>query len=149
MGEMMHTLTNAQAQTARATLARVMPQADTLGLLFYAHLFETDPSLRTLFKVDLNDQAHTLMTMLALCVEGLDERAELSYTLRNLGARHLEYGVKPKDYETVQEALLWTIREGSGEHWNAESEDAMKALFQMFVDEMQKGIPPERQTDND
>jgi hemoglobin-like flavoprotein len=136
---MMDTLTDSQAETARRALAVVWPQADTLGLLFYARLFELDPALRALFKVDLNKQAHTLMTMLALCAEGLENRAELSYTLRNLGARHVGYGVKPRDYLTVQEALLWTLRAGAGEAWDAESESAVSAMIGMFVEEMQKG----------
>lgn len=136
---MTQTLTDAQAETARKALRVVLPQADTLGLLFYARLFELDPALRALFKVDLNEQAHTLMTMLALCAEGLDEREVLSYTLRNLGARHMGYGVKPQDYLTVQEALLWTLRAGAGDAWDEEREGAVAALIRMFIDEMQKG----------
>lgn len=139
---MMHTLTHSEAETARRALDIILPQADALGLLFYARLFELDPSLRALFKVDLQDQAHTLMTMIKLCVEGLDERAELTYALRNLGARHVEYGVKLGDYKTVHAALLWTLEQGVGSQWNAETAKALNALLEMFIEEMQKGIPP-------
>ena len=138
---MMHTLTQSEAETARRALAVVLPQADALGLLFYARLFELDPSLRDLFKVDLQDQAHTLMTMIKLSVEGLDERVELSYALRNLGARHVGYGVKLGDYDTVHTALLWTLEQSVGDQWNAETAGALNALLLMFIEEMQRGIP--------
>ena len=139
---MMHTLSAADKTVAQAAFAQALLQADTLGLLFYARLFEIDPALRPLFKTNLEDQSHTLMLMLQLCMEGLDEHAELQFALRNLGARHVEYGVKPKDYATVQSALLWTMREALGETWNPETEAALRAVFQLFVNEMQRGMPP-------
>lgn len=120
--------------------ARIAPQAETLGLLFYARLFELDPALRVLFKTDLEDQAHALITMLRLCIEGLDERAELQNTLKNLGARHAWYGAKPRHYATVQSALMWTLREGLGNEWNVETETALSTVLQLFMDEMQKDV---------
>ncbi len=123
--------------TQRA-IARVTPFADALGLMFYARLFELDPALRVLFKTDLQDQAHALITMLQLCIEGLDERADLQQTLKNLGARHLWYGAKPRHYATVHSALMWTMREGLGDDWDAETEAALQTVFQLFIDEMQR-----------
>jgi hemoglobin-like flavoprotein len=137
----MHTLTDTEKKRAQRAFAAAFSHADTLGLLFYARLFELDPMLRALFKTDLEEQAHSLMTMLKLCMEGLDERAELQYALRNLGARHLEYGVKPGDYATVENALLWTMRQALGNKWDAETEAALQAAFHLFVTEMQSADP--------
>lgn len=138
---MTHTLSVQDTQVARAAFASILPQADSLALLFYARLFELDPSLRQLFKPDLQDQGHALMTMLQLCIDGLDERAELSFALRNLGARHVTYGARRENYATVQEALLWTMQQGLGDAWNAESEHALRTVLVYFVSEMQRGIP--------
>ena len=131
--------TREEQQIAREAFAEILPQADMLGLAFYARLFEMDPQLRELFKVDLQDQGHTLMTMLKLCIDGLDERAELLYGLRNLGARHVGYGVKIVDYQTVAGALSWTMQQGLGEKWNPQTESALRAVFTMFFEEMQRG----------
>lgn len=135
----MPTLTELQRHTAQGAFAQILPNTETLGLLFYAHLFELDPSLRALFHTDLETQGHTLMTMLQLCVEGLNERAELQFALKNLGARHAEYGVKLRDYATVTQALLWTLEQGLGTDWNAETENALRAVIDLFAAEMQAG----------
>ncbi len=146
---MMHTLSAADKTLAQAAFAQALLQADTLGLLFYARLFEIDPALRPLFKTNLEDQSHTLMMMLQLCMEGLDEHAELQFALRNLGARHVEYGVKLNDYATVQSALLWTMREGLGETWNPETEGALENVFELFVNEMQRGATAAARTETE
>lgn len=139
----MHTIPNAEKQIAQRAFAEMVKQADTLGLLFYARLFELDPTLRELFHTDLDEQAHSLITMLRLCIEGLDERTELLFALRNLGARHVEYGVKERDYETVHEALLWTMHKGLGDRWNAETERALNLVLSFFIYEMLRGTVPE------
>jgi hemoglobin-like flavoprotein len=110
-----------------------------LGVLFYARLFEVDPGLRALFKTDLQDQGHTLMAMLRLCIDTLDDPAELAYGLRSLGAKHVAYGAKTEDYGTVCDALVWTMREGLGEKWNEETERALSAVFELFTSEMLRG----------
>lgn len=136
---MMHTLSESDKQIARQAFAQAFETAGALGLLFYARLFEIDPSLRTLFKIDLEAQSHSLVTMLELCMEGLDERAELQYALRNLGARHAGYGVKIQDYATVKMALMWTIRSSLGERWNQETNAAVSNVLDVFMAEMQLG----------
>lgn len=126
-----------QANLAKKAFVRIAPVSDMLGALFYARLFELDPALRPLFKVDLEEQAHSLMTMLGLCVEGLDEKEELIYALHNLGTRHAEYGVKARDYDTVRAAFLWILKEGIGTEWTPELENALAATFDFFTGIMQ------------
>lgn len=140
----MPTITETQRLTAQRAFAQIMPHAETLGLLFYAHLFELDPELRKLFHVDMETQGHTLMTMLQLCMEGLDERTELQFALKNLGARHVTYGVQLRDYAAVEQSLLWTLEQGLGADWNEETARALQAVLELFIAEMQAGAaqPP-------
>lgn len=142
---MLSTITTRQKQLAQQVFSDILPMADNLGILFYARLFETDPTLRALFHTDMQDQAHTIMMMLRLCIEGLDEQAELGYTLQNLGARHAEYGVRPQDYQTVVNALLWTLQTALTERWTPETADALTAVLEMFVAEMQRAVKPYNQ----
>jgi hypothetical protein len=51
--------------------ARVEPIADTAASLFYARLFELDPSLRLMFTGDIAEQGKKLMTTLKVVVNGL------------------------------------------------------------------------------
>ena len=76
---------------AQQTFATIEPFADEMGLLFYSRLFELDPALRGLFKHDLANQAHSLMAMLRLAIEGLDAPEQFARALHNLGERHQGY----------------------------------------------------------
>lgn len=130
-------LTPQQRDTVKHVKGLITPNADAIGMLFYARLFELDPALRPLFKIALDEQAHTIVKMLELCIEGLDNPAELTYALCNLGLRHVEYGVKPQDYATVREALLWTMERALGEAWDAPTQSAMVAALDWFIALMQ------------
>ena len=80
---------------------QVAPIAETAAQLFYARLFELDPDLELLFKGNLSEQGRKLMQMLGLAVNSLDRLDQLLPVVRSLGARHVGYGVRDKDYDTV------------------------------------------------
>ncbi len=122
------------AQQAFATL---QPLADEFGMLFYSRLFELDPALRRLFKHDLANQAHSLMTMLQLAIEGLDAPEQFSHAIHNLGVRHLDYGVLPEQYVTVQAALLWTLAHALGPAFTPEVATALTEALSTIINQMQ------------
>src|SRR5438874_11409491 len=82
------TMTPQQKMLVRTTFAQVLPIAETAAALFYARLFELDPSLRPLFTSDLQEQGRKLMQMLAAAVRGLDDLETLVPAVRALGKRH-------------------------------------------------------------
>ena len=51
---------------------KVEPIAEQAAAIFYGRLFETDPSLKPLFKGDMKEQGAKLMKMLTIAVRGLD-----------------------------------------------------------------------------
>ncbi|MFO7540315.1 MAG: hemin receptor, partial [Chloroflexota bacterium] len=57
-----------QIQLVQESFEQVKPIANVAADLFYGRLFEIDPSLRPLFKSDLSEQKHSLMTTLAFAV---------------------------------------------------------------------------------
>ena len=79
----------------QASFGQIEPIAEKAASLFYHRLFELDPSLRALFTTDMVAQGRALMTMLRVAVAGLDHLDELVPTVRELGQRHVGYGVKP------------------------------------------------------
>lgn len=109
--------------------ARVLPIADVAATLFYDRLFELDPSLRGLFKSDLGEQKKKLMLTLGVAVDGLRSPAKLVPVLQTLGVRHAGYMVLEHHYDTVGEALIWTLREGLGEGFTPEVEAAWTELY--------------------
>src|SRR5262249_31290847 len=52
------------------------------------------------------------------------------------GRRHAGYGVKERDYETVGEALLWTLEQGLGPGFTPEIREAWTGFYQLVADTM-------------
>jgi len=89
----------------RSSYLRVSHDLQRAGEIFYAQLFEADPSTRTLFIADIDKQAGKLMSTLGLVVSQLQNWQELEPVVEDLAMRHLAYGVKPEHYDAVGTAL--------------------------------------------
>jgi hemoglobin-like flavoprotein len=103
-----------QIQLVRASFAAVRLTVSQPGALFYDNLFAVDPSLRNLFHGGMAQQGERLMTMIGSALDLLDRPAILLPVLRQLGARHVGYGVKEHHYEAVGSALIRTLEQGLG-----------------------------------
>lgn len=133
-------MTPAQKETLRETWQNVVPIADTAAAMFYDRLFEIDPTLRRLFGgTDMAGQREKLVEALSLVLENLDDLEALIPTLEDLGSRHVAYGVKTGHYETVGEALLWTLEQGLGETWSPTAADAWALAYGFVAGAMQRG----------
>ncbi len=99
------------------------------GQLFYERLFFIAPELRPMFKSDIRAQASKLVDTLAYAVGQLPDGPNLTATLRKLGRKHLEFGVRPEHYETVGEALLWTLERLLAERWTPDLRDGWLSLY--------------------
>lgn len=98
----------------RRTWELVPSMVDEVAELFYARLFELDPSLRILFRTEPAVLRQKLMDMLSLFVRHADQPGDLLPLLIALGERHVTYGVRHEHYATVCDALLWTLDDGMG-----------------------------------
>ncbi|WP_435354304.1 globin domain-containing protein [Emticicia sp. SJ17W-69] len=94
--------------------------ATLLGDVFYSRLFLDEPSLKKMFKISQQEQAKKLIDMLDLIVQRLDRLGELSDEIKAMAERHVGYGAKPKHYDQVGKALLWTLEKGLGKDWKPE-----------------------------
>jgi len=113
-------MTPEQIRLVKSSFASVLPIADQTGVQFYDRLFALDPALRPLFKGDITEQSRMLMRMLATVVNGLDRLETIVPAVQALGVRHAGYGVVDAHYETVGDALLWTLRQGLGDSFTPE-----------------------------
>ena len=103
---------------------KVVPIASTAATLFYDKLFELDPTLRPLFKGDIQEQGTKLMNMLGTAVKGLSNLEALVPAVQALGKRHIAYGIKDQHYDTVGIALIWTLGQGLGDDFTDEVKQA-------------------------
>lgn len=99
----------------RESWARFEPVAEQSARFFYEKLFELDPEAQPLFaRTDMEAQGRKLMLMFAEIVRTLDQPEALITELADLGRRHVHYGVRDSDYDSVGTALLWTLEQGLG-----------------------------------
>lgn len=122
-------MTPDQIQRVRSSFALVLPVARTTANLFYGNLFEADPSLRRLFKGDMNEQGVKLLQMIGAAVGLLDKPHVLMPLLRQLGARHGGFGVMPAHYDTVGGALIKTLAQGLGDAFDGETREAWITMY--------------------
>ena len=129
-------LTRDQIQLVRLTWAHLLPNAAQVADLFYGRLFELDPSLRVLFRGDMRQQGIKLMQMVGMAVDHLDQLGEVVPAVRELGRRHVQYGVTDAHYDTVGTALLWALEQGLGEHFTPAMRDAWILVYNTLAKTM-------------
>lgn len=133
------TVTVRQKELVQSTWKRVIPISKTAPMLFYARLFEFDPQLRALFPAgerSMKAQHLKLMQMIHICVRGLDGLDRIVPAVQNLGRRHVGYGVRNGDYDTVGAALLWTLEQGLGDVFDEEVKEAWANVYGVLAGAM-------------
>src|SRR3972149_578482 len=107
-------MTPKQIQLVQNSWKQVVPISDKAAELFYGRLFQLEPSYRRLFTSDQQEQGRKLMQMITVAVNGLPKLDTIVPAVEDLGRRHLDYNVTEEMYDTVGEALLWTLKQGLG-----------------------------------
>ena len=121
----------------RASWTLVVPIAESLAARFYDRLFALDPSLRPLFAhADPAAQRRKLVQALAVVVAGIEQPAHLLPAVQALGRRHAAYGVEARHYDTVGDALLWTLRRALGVAFDDATRRAWAAAYALLADAM-------------
>ena len=137
-------LTPAQIEAVKSSFAQVAPMAEEAAKLFYEQLFTLDPTLRSLFAEDMTAQRQKLMQMLSTAVNGLDQLETIVPAVKALGVRHIQYGIHDSHYETVGQALLWTLEQGLGPAFTSEIKAAWTEVYTLIAETM-KGAAREAQ----
>lgn len=126
-------MTPEQARLITTSWSNVAPIADSAIEQFYNRLFEIDPSARALFRAtDMPEQRRKVIEALSLALQSLDDLEALTPTLEDLGRRHERYGVAAAHYDSVGQALLWTLEQGLGAAWTPAMAAAWSELFRQL-----------------
>jgi hemoglobin-like flavoprotein len=129
-------MTPTQIILVKDSFRKVMPIADAAASLFYARLFELDPTLRPMFRGDMVSQGKKLMSVLGMTVAMLHRMEMILPQVREMGVRHAEYGVAERHYATVGEALLWTLEKGLGPEFTPEVREAWVSTYSLIATTM-------------
>lgn len=107
----------------------VLKIQDTAAGLFYQRLFALDPTVRPMFKGDMQSQGKKLMQALGFIVNSLTRLDELVPVAQDMARRHVGYGVQARHYDTVGAALLWTLEQGLGLKFTDELKGAWATAY--------------------
>jgi hemoglobin-like flavoprotein len=129
-------MTPSQIDLVQASFGKVAPIADRAAELFYSRLFELDPELRPMFRGDMKQQGKMLMDTLRVVVANLRNLDKIMTGVRSLGARHAVYGVRDEQYDTVGQALLWTLEQGIGKGFTPQVRQAWATAYTVLADTM-------------
>jgi hemoglobin-like flavoprotein len=122
----------------RGSFSEVSAPPRALASRFYQELFASTPALRSLFPADMTSLQGHFEAALALVIRNLEDMAALQESLRDLGAQHVDWGAKPKDYYLVREALIRAIRSASSS-WNDEIETDWRRAITAIAAPMLQG----------
>ena len=133
-------MTPQQIDLIKQTWASVGPIADAVPEIFYKRLFEIDPSTKPLFaRVDMTRQHGKLLDAIELVAECASHLEDLGPALKDLGARHVRYGVADRHYDSVGAALIWTLEQGLGADFTDEVRNAWTVAYGKIAQTMQQG----------
>lgn len=120
------------------------PVAEESARFFYDKLFELDPDARPLFaRTDMEAQGRKLMQMFAEIVRILDRPDALVNEVADLGRRHVHYGVRDHEYDSVGTALLWTLDRGLGPAFTPEVRNAWTEAYLLVAEVARRGAARE------
>jgi len=77
---------------------------------------------------------------MSVAVGALSRPERITLAVRELGRRHVAYGVKPRHYEVVATALLWMLEKSLGEAFTPEVRAAWSSTYAFLAGTMQEAV---------
>ncbi len=137
-------MNDAQIQLVQDSFAKVVPIKDAAAEIFYTDLFETAPMVKPYFaNTDIKDQGAKLMATLGVVVNGLRDLDKIVPVAQQLAIRHVDYGVKAEDYDSVGASLLRTLEKGLGDGFTDEVKEAWAVAYTTLAGVMKDAAYPE------
>ena len=137
-------MTPDQIHLLRRSFAKLEPHATVAALAFYRRVFELAPQVRPLFKNDIESQSAKLMEMIGLAVSLTDRPAAMEGELRELGARHVDYGTMDAHYPVVGAALLDMLAAILGDDFTPATKAAWTEFYGFITEKMLEGAAAAR-----
>lgn len=129
-------MTPREIRIVKQSFAAVAHQSERLAGLFYANLFDLDPTFRLLLSGDLRRRGAKMIHALGLIVDGLDRLHVFAPALEALAVRHFGYGIEEAHYKVAGEALIRTGKAALGERFTPEVEQAWRTAYAELTETM-------------
>jgi len=122
-------LTDEHKRRIRESYAKIEPAIDLVAQVFFRKLFALDSSLRPKFSGPIEIQARKFAAAMKLTMITLNQDEELTPTLKLLGARHRQLGIRTRHYRMMAKALIWTLEQSLEKGFTRETRAAWSALL--------------------
>jgi nitric oxide dioxygenase len=122
-----------QADLVRDSFVQVLFAPERATRLFYGRLFALAPDTRPLFRTDMTEQGRRLIETLAKIVTSLTRLDAMLPGLRQLAARHVDYGVEDRHYAAAGEALLYMVARLAGAKFDRATEAAWREAYALVA----------------
>ncbi|NEP82341.1 MAG: globin [Okeania sp. SIO3B3] len=114
-----------QVELIENSFEKIKPRGAEFAASFYENLFAAYPEAKPLFaNTDMENQEKKLLNSIVLVVESLRHPEALAKVLRDLGARHVNYGTLKQHYPLVGKTILKTLKQYLQEDWTPEVKTA-------------------------
>jgi hemoglobin-like flavoprotein len=137
-------MTPEQIALVQSSFERLGAKLPAMTTLFYQELFGRDPSLRPLFTTDPALQEARFADKLTEIVRAMPRLSDLLAHTRDLGARHVGYGVRVAHYQTVGNALLDALSAVLGDEFDAVTREAWAIAYNLVAETMLEGAASAR-----
>jgi hemoglobin-like flavoprotein len=122
-------LTAKQKRLIGESFLRFEPALDLVGQLFYLKLFRLDPSLRKRFAGSVEAQGRKFAAGMKLAMISLGHEDGLAPTLKLLGVRYRQLGIRARHYQTMAKALTWTLEQSLEKSFDRQTKEAWATLL--------------------
>jgi len=120
----------------QSTIGALMEHQQRFTQELYRRLFELLPQARALFHGDMANQGQMLSHMLQFLVYAMGRPETMRLGLRELGRRHVGYGVPAEYYPSFRQAFLDAARTVLGDRHSPQVEKAWAETLDMIIDAM-------------
>ncbi len=132
-------VTPEQVALIQSSFAELGPHTSDLSVRFYEHLFEAEPSARTMFSTDPELQEALFAEELSEIVNSISRFDAFVPRTRDLGVRHAAYGVTYEHSETSGRVLQMALADTLGPMFTDECDEAWSLAFRLMAETMMQG----------
>lgn len=127
-------LTDQHRVLVTESFALLVPISDDAAAVFYQQLWTIAPETKPMFQsTDMAAQGLKLMQTLGVIVRALHDLETIRPFMRELGQRHIGYGVTADQYVLVKVALLYMIEYCLGDKFTPEVRAAWDKAYDMLA----------------
>ncbi len=127
-----------QTLLIKVSWSHLSSRLEEFGDTFYKILFDLEPSLKPMFKNDMEVQQQKFSAMVNHIVAHIQHTPKLDGELHQMGQRHIDYGVEPKHYDTLMIAFLLALEKRLKRKWDNETKEAWTMAFVYVVSQMRR-----------